>query len=198
MDLTRRQKEIYQHLCEYAEDNPQPPSLDELCRFLGMRSKGSLHKHIQSLIKAGLVEPMSRRRHGVRLTGRLDEHAIPWMGRIAAGQPMQTFPNPEWISVPPQLKSQQKCYVLEVRGESMIEAGIYDGDWVVIEKRSYAHNGEIVVALVEGENATLKKIEQKPGSVLLHSENSTMEPIEVAPDDLEIQGVLVGLMRKYT
>ena len=202
--LTRRQLEIYDYLRDHLDDFPHPPTLDELCEALGLSSRGSLHKQIQALIEAGLVEPMNNQRRGIRLadpdaepaaTG--DEDVLPLYGRIAAGQPIEAIANPEAIRVPPSLHTDRPCYVLEVKGDSMIEEGILDGDWVVIEQRNQARNGEIVVALVDGEEATLKRIEQQPDRVILHPANSAMEPMVFRPDQVQIQGVLVGQMRSY-
>jgi repressor LexA len=99
--------------------------------------------------------------------------------------------------VPPALRTQRDCYVLQVRGDSMVDEGILDGDWVVIEQREHARNGEIVVALVDGSDATLKRIEQRPGKVVLHPANAAMKPMTYPPDRVRIQGVLVGQMRRY-
>ena len=198
MPLTRRQLEVLDFLRSNADDFEHPPTLDELCRRLGLASRGSLHKHIQALVDAGLVEPLDGRHRGVRLVAEGDgDPGLPFLGRIAAGQPIEALPQPESLKIPPLLRTNRPCYVLQVRGDSMIEAGILDGDYVVIEQRNHARNGEIVVALVHGEEATLKRILQEPGKVLLYPENSSMEPIEVRPDDIEIQGVLVGQMRSY-
>ncbi len=101
------------------------------------------------------------------------------------------------MAVPEVLKSDKPCYVLQIKGDSMVEAGIFDGDWVVIEQRSYAQNGEIVVALIEKSEATLKYIEQSPDKVLLIPANSNMSAMAYRPDQVEIQGVLVGQMRSY-
>jgi repressor LexA len=148
---------------------PVPPILDELCAALGMASRGSLHKHISALIMAGLVEPFAgNKQGGVRLTTLAQREEVeggqglPFVGRIAAGRPIEALENINYMAVPDVLKSDKPCYVLQVKGDSMIEAGIFDGDWVVIEQRSYAHNGKIVVALVEKTEATLKYIEQTP------------------------------------
>jgi repressor LexA len=198
MSLTRRQHEVLDFLRENEENFEHPPTLDELCRLLGLASRGSLHKHIQALVEAGLVEPLDGRHRGIRLTPiEAEGQTLPFMGRIAAGRPIEALPQPEYMEVPPQLRTDRPCYVLQVRGDSMIEAGILDGDYVVIESRNYAKNGEIVVALINGEEATLKRIVQKPGTVLLYPENSGMDPIEVRPEEVEIQGVLVGQMRAY-
>lgn len=104
---------------------------------------------------------------------------------------------PEYIQVPPQLRTDKPCYVLKVRGNSMCEVGILDGDYVVIERRETARNGEIVVALIRGEEVTLKRILQEPGRTILYPENSAMEAIELHPDEVQIQGVLVAQMRSY-
>ncbi len=198
MRLTRRQQEILDFLRDNAEFFEHPPTLEELCAMLGLRSRGSLHKHVQALIKAGFLEPMSGQHRGIRLIeDQPAENAIPFLGRIAAGRPIEALPQPEHIQVPPHLRTDKPCYVLQVVGDSMCEAGILDGDLVVIEQRDYARNGEIVVALVRGEEATLKRILQKPGRTILYPENSTMEAMEFDPHEVQIQGVLVGQMRSY-
>ncbi len=200
--LTRRQQEIYDYLCDHLGDFPHPPTLDELCDALGLSSRGSLHKQIQALIEAGLVEPMNKLRRGIRLAEQAPNDALttdglPLYGYIAAGQPIEAIRNPETIEVPVQLRTVNDCYVLEVRGDSMIDEGILDGDWVVIEHRDQARNGEIVVALVDGGEATLKRLEQKPGEVILHPANSRLEPMHYSPEQVQVQGVLVGQMRRY-
>lgn len=200
--LTRRQQEIFDYLREHLDEFPHPPTLDELCDALGLKSRGSLHKQIQALIETGLVEPMNNLRRGIRLVEEepelaTDSDALPLYGYIAAGSPIEAIRNPESIDVPAQLRTPNPCYVLEVRGDSMIEEGILDGDWVVIEHRDRARNGEIVVALVDGEEATLKRLEQRPDKVVLHPANSTLSAMHFNPDQVQIQGVLVGQMRRY-
>jgi repressor LexA len=198
MQLTRRQQEILDFLRESAGYFDHPPTLDELCAMLGLRSRGSLYKHIQALIQAGFVEPMAGQHRGVCLiTDEFVDDGIPFLGKIAAGQPIEALPQPEQIQVPPHLRTDKPCYVLQVVGDSMCEAGILDGDLVVIEQRDHARNGEIVVALVRGEEATLKRIRQEPGRTMLYPENSAMEPMELDPHEVQIQGVLVGQMRSY-
>lgn len=200
--LTRRQQEIFDYLRANLPDYAHPPTLDELCDALGLKSRGSLHKQIQALVDAGLVEPMNNLRRGIRLVEEepaiaADNDALPLYGYIAAGRPIEAISNPESIDVPSQLRTPNPCYVLEVRGDSMIEEGIMDGDWVVIEHRDRARNGEIVVALVDGEEATLKRLEQRSGEVVLHPANSSLTPMHFDPSQVQIQGVLVGQMRRY-
>jgi repressor LexA len=200
--LTRRQQEIFDYLREHLRDFPHPPTLDELCDALGLKSRGSLHKQIQALIDAGLVEPMNNLRRGIRLAEEEppvgdDHESLPLYGYIAAGRPIEAISNPEMIDVPAQLRTANPCYVLEVRGDSMIDEGILDGDWVVIEHREQARNGEIVVALVDGEEATLKRLEQRPGEVVLHPANSALSAMHFSAERVQVQGVLVGQMRRY-
>jgi len=197
--LTRRQQSIVEHLREQQLTGAPPPTLDELCHALGLRSRGSMHKHVQALITAGLVEPLSGKQRGVRLREPPD-HALatlPLLGRIAAGRPIEALENPEELEVPAQLRGKGRCYVLQVRGDSMVEEGILDGDWVVIEQRDHARNGEIVVALIDGEEATLKRIEQTPSACILHPANATLGPLRYPPERVQIRGVVKGQMRAY-
>ncbi len=198
MKLTRRQQEIYDYLRTNAAQFDYPPTYDELCQALGLSSRGSLHKHIQALIDAGLVEPMAGRQ-GIRLVEWVQsEKELPYLGAIAAGRPIEAVPQPEFLPVPDFLVSERPCYVLGVKGESMIDAGIMDGDLVVIEKRDTAHNGEIVVALINNEEATLKRLQNNnDGSVTLLPENRAMKPMSYPAEQVQIQGVLVSLLRRY-
>ncbi len=197
--LTRRQQAILDHLCERHLRGEPPPTLDQLCEAMALRSRGSMHKHVQALIQAGLVRPMEGKQRGVRLTAPPERppEQLPLFGYIAAGRPIEAIETPEHIEVPPSLRTDRPCYVLQVRGDSMIEDGILDGDWVVVEQRDHARDGEVVVALVDDSDATLKRITQRPGQVILTPANSSMEPMVYAPERVRIQGVVVGQMRAY-
>ncbi|WP_440997666.1 transcriptional repressor LexA [Arhodomonas sp. SL1] len=195
--LTRRQQDILAFLQDCARDG-HAPTLEEICRHFGLRSRGSLHKHVIALVEAGLVEPMQGRRRGVHLTDAAREgEGLPLLGRIAAGEPIEAVPGTERISVPEVLRGNSECYVLQVRGESMIDDGIHDGDWVIVEHRGHARNGELVVALIDEDAATLKRIEQRPDEVVLHPANADYAPQRYAPERVTIQGVVVGQMRRY-
>jgi repressor LexA len=202
--LTRRQREIYNYLRENNDSFACPPSLEELCVRLGMASRGSLYKHVIALINAGLVEPFTgNKQAGVRLTAQAfnddepEENGLPFVGIIAAGKPIEALENIDYMTVPDALKTDKPCYVLQVKGDSMIDAGIFDGDWVIIEQRDYAKNGDIVVALIEKSEATLKYIQQSAEQVLLIPANIHMNAFSYHPEQVEIQGVLVGQMRSY-
>jgi len=197
--LTRRQQAILDYLRQSQLRQTHPPTLDELCSALGLRSRGSMHKHVTALVHAGYVEPLSGKQRGVRLSEAKedDPSTLPLLGRIAAGRPIEAVQDSQELEVPRQLRGKGRCYVLQVRGDSMIDDGILDGDWVVIEQRDYARDGEIVVALIDGEDATLKRIEQRPDVCILHPANSDLEPQHYAPGRVNIQGVVVGQMRAY-
>ena len=198
MKLTRRQQEIYTYLQQHADDFSHPPTLGELSQALRLASRGSLHKQIQALIEAGLVEPMDGQQRGIRLVEQEEREAgLPFLGTIAAGRPIEAVPQLETMQIPESLRSDKPCYVLQVQGESMIELGILDGDYAIIEQCDSAYNGAIVVALVNNEEVTLKTIEQKKGKVILYPANAEMGPMSYAPDQVQIQGVLIGQFRKY-
>lgn len=197
--LTRRQQSIHDYLLARHGVGEPPPTLDLLCDELGLRSRGSMHAQVKALVDAGLVEPMGGKQRGVRL--RDPDRGAPvqlaLLGSIAAGRPIEAVEIPEHMDVPAHLRSDAPCYVLRVRGDSMIEDGILDGDCVVIESRGYARNGEIVVALIDGMDATLKRIYQRPDEVVLAPANAAMKAISMPPERVTIQGVVVGQMRSY-
>ena len=210
-NLTRKQQEVLDFLVVNQDHFNQPPTLDELCLAMGLKSRGSLHKHIQGLINAGLVEAPNRKQRGVRLTEQsmaikptsnvnsdeFDDHLTPFVGAIAAGTPIEALENISYMRIPDEIKSENSCYILQVKGDSMLDDGIFDGDWVIIEQRSHARNGEIVVALIDKTDATLKYIEQYPHETVLIPANKNMRPMHFQPQQVEIQGVLVGQMRSY-
>lgn len=173
---------------------------------MGLKSRGSMHHQIKALIDAELIEAPERKQRGIRLTNQAKDMAVrsddtdglPFVGFIAAGRPIEAIESVSYMTIPEQIKTENPCYVLRVKGDSMCEEGIFDGDWVIIEQRSHARNGEIVVALVEKTEATLKFIEQYPHETLLIPANSQMEAMRFKPHQVEIQGVLVGQMRSYT
>lgn len=196
-NLTTRQRELLELLRRHAAAH-HAPSLREICAELGLASAGSLHRHVQALVEAGLVEPPEGSR-GIRLTeaARAEAGTLPLLGRIAAGRPIEAIGDGRRLEVPPLLRTDGDCYVLEVRGDSMIDEGILDGDYVVVEHREHARNGELVVALIDEAEATLKRLEQQPGEVILHAANPAYPPLRYTSRQVRIQGVVVGQMRRY-
>lgn len=203
INLTRRQQEIYEFLQDNEVGFKHPPTLAELCSAMKLSSRGSMHKQISALIDAGLVEPMQQKKRGIRLchsstpppAESLDQ--LPMLGYIAAGQPIEAINTAESIGIPSWLHSSRPCYVLGIKGDSMIDAGIFDGDRVIIAQQDHAHNGDIVVALIDGSEATLKRLQQTPQEVILHPANAAMEAQHYSHEQVQIQGVLIGQMRKY-
>jgi repressor LexA len=199
--LTKRQREILDYLNEFIQQHGYAPSLEEVGKRFNLSSLATVHKHLTNLQEKGFIRRAWNRSRSVELLpsrsgGRAVE--LPLLGYVAAGMPIEAVASTESISVPEGLVSGKRdTYVLRVRGDSMIDEQIRDGDWVVVEDRRSADNGEMVIALVGGQDATLKKFYKENGRVRLQPANPTMQPIFVDADNVQIQGVVVGVMRKY-
>ena len=176
----------------------RPPLLSEIASGLGISSKGVIHRYIQALIEEGLIHVESGRHRGIQLNGTSAKpSSLPLLGRIAAGHPIEAIPGEDEINLLDYFIGPNR-FVLKVTGDSMIEAGILDGDMVVIEQTSQAEEGEIVVALIDREEATLKRLQyDSDGSITLLPSNTAMAPMHYAAERVAIQGRLVGQMRRY-
>src|SRR5262245_26533678 len=201
LPLTKRQREILDYLNEFIAQHGYAPSLEEIGRRFNLSSLATVHKHLTNLQEKGFIRRAWNRSRSVELLhSRSGGRAIdlPMLGYVAAGLPIEAVASAETISVPESLTGGKRdTYVLRVRGESMIDEQIRDGDWVVVEDRKSADNGEMVIALVGGHDVTLKKFYRESGRIRLQPANSSMQPIYVDPDGVQIQGVVVGVMRKY-
>jgi repressor LexA len=195
--LTRRQHELLDYLRRRGAEQRLPPSLTEICRDLGLVSRGSLHKQVVALVRCGLVEPMHGKQRGVRLVEPANDGAIALLGVIAAGKPIEALARDETIELPTWLRTEGDCYALRVRGDSMRDAGILDGDVVVVAARDSARRGEMVVALIDGQEATLKRIEPRGTEIVLHAENPAYPAQHYAAERVRIQGVVVAQLRRY-
>ncbi len=199
--LTKRQREILDYLNEFIQQHGYAPSLEEIGRRFNLSSLATVHKHLTNLQDKGFIRRSWNRSRSVELLpsrggGRAVE--LPMLGYVAAGMPIEAVTTAESIAVPESLISGKRdTYVLRVRGDSMIEEQIRDGDWVIVEDRKSADNGEMVIALVEGSDVTLKTFYWENGRIRLQPANVTMQPIVLDPDSVQIQGVIVGVMRKY-
>ena len=199
--LTKRQREILDYLHEFIQQHGYAPSLEEIGRRFNLSSLATVHKHLTNLQEKGFIRRAWNRSRSVELLpsrsgGRAVE--LPLMGYVAAGLPIEAVASQESIAVPESLVGgKRETYVLRVRGDSMIDEQIRDGDWVVVEDRKSAENGEMVIALVGGQDVTLKKFYKENGRIRLQPANQSMQPIFVDPDGVQIQGVVVGVMRKY-
>ncbi len=200
MYLTRRQQEIYEFLTKHIEAFGYAPSLEEICAHFGLSSPATAHKHLTKLEEKGLIHREWNRGRAIEIVPMRTEPRgveIPLLGIVAAGAPIEAVETQETISVPADLVRGEHNYVLRVRGDSMIDEGIRDGDFVIVEERQTAENGETVIALVGGTDATVKKFYRENGNVRLVPANREMEPILIRGEDLAIQGVVIGLIRKY-
>jgi repressor LexA len=207
MALTKRQKEVLNYLVGFINKNGYSPSFEEIAHALKLTSLATVHKHLSTLEKKGYIRRgynQSRSIEVVQLPKPireqvLDRHVIelPLAGRIAAGHPLEAVETNETISLADFARG-QNTFVLQVKGESMREDHILDGDYIVVEQTQVANPGEIVVALVGEDDATVKRFYREPGGkVRLQPANSTMAPIVVQGTDVKIQGRVVGVLRKY-
>ncbi|HLC87938.1 MAG TPA: transcriptional repressor LexA [Patescibacteria group bacterium] len=201
--LYKRQKDILIFLREYIDKYGYSPTLGEIAEAMGLSSLATVHEHLMALVKKGAIRKFEGTVRGIEL---LDEFnikprtiEIPLLGYIAAGQPIMPYTDPTaTVSVSPQMISdKKKSYVLQVKGDSMIESGILDGDYVIIEEQNHASDGDIVVALLDSGLATLKKFFREPDRIRLEPANSAMDPIYVNIGEVQIQGKCSGVIRRF-
>jgi len=200
LPLTKRQREILDFLNEFIAQHGYAPSLEEVGRRFGLSSLATVHKHLTNLQQKGFIRRTWNRSRSVevvpsRSAGRAIE--LPLLGYVAAGVPIEAITTTETISVPEDLVGKRDTYVLRVRGDSMIDEQIRDGDFVVIEDRKQANDGEMVIALIGGTDVTLKKLYREDGRIRLQPANPAMQPMLFESDQIQVQGVVVGVMRRY-
>src|ERR1700721_2472342 len=206
MAITRRQRELYDFISRFVAEKQYSPSFEEIKEAMGLNSLATVHKHITNLEKKGLLTRDYNRSRSIDLLpprGKLKQSmavntgmVLPLLGRIAAGRPIEAVENPETISLADFVRSKE-VFVLEVRGDSMQDEHIMSGDYVLVEKAKTAHNGDIVVALVGGSDATLKRFYREGDNIRLQPSNANMQPIIVPAAAVEIQGRVIGVLRKY-
>ena len=202
--LTERQRDILNFIKEFQKERGVAPTHREICDQFGFSSYGTVYKHLSLLEKKGLIRRDWNQKRGVELVDSEEQREpaaagvreLPLFGYIAAGRPLDVEVSQETISVPEHLTTRGENYVLKVRGDSMIEDGILDGDLVIIARREQAYNGEMVVANVNGE-VTLKRLYREGERIRLQPANATMSPIFAPAREVAVQGVVVGLMRRF-
>lgn len=202
--LTERQKQILDFIRETVESRGVAPTHREICDHFGFSSYGTVNKHLRLLEAKGFLRRHWNQKRGVELEDTDIEaptglQRLPFLGLIAAGQPIEAVADVDHVDVPPHLLTSGNGgnhFVLKVRGDSMIEEGIHDGDLVVVQRRQSATAGEMVVALI-GDDATLKRFYPEGREIRLQPANHTMQPIRVPAADVTIQGIVVGLMRRF-
>jgi repressor LexA len=201
MAITKRQKEVLDFLTGFVERNGYSPSFEEIARGLNLKSLATVHKHVTNLQKKGMLDRAHNRSRSIdvlppRLRGRSTE-SLPLLGRIAAGQPVEATENAESLSLS-DIVGNRDVFALEVRGDSMREDHIINGDYVLVERSRTARQGEIIVALVRGSETTLKRFYQEGSTIRLQPANAEMDPIYVPATQVAIQGRVLGVLRKYS
>ncbi len=200
--LTDRQQTTYQFIRNYHLRHGYAPKLTEIAGGIGISSKGVVHRYLKAIAEEGLIDLLPGRHRGIHLVEKhLESQAakltLPLVGKIAAGQPIEAIPNHDTFNLSAFFLGPNR-FVLKVQGDSMIEAGILDGDMVIIEQQNHARDSDIVVALVDKDEATLKYLQQNnDGTVTLLPANQSMQPMNYLTERIQIQGVVVGQMRSY-
>jgi repressor LexA len=198
--LTKRQKQLVDFLEHYIGEHGYAPTLAEVGEYFGLSSLATVHKHLRNLEQKGFIRRMHNHSRALEIASKdvgAGARDVPLLGLVAAGLPIEANEGQDTITVPEEFVRRDNTFCLRVKGESMVDEGIRDGDYIIVEGRDGASAGETVVALI-GSEATVKKYyPEQGGRVRLQPANPTMEPIFVNEEDMRIRGVVVGLMRRY-
>ena len=203
MPLTKRQKEILDHIGAFIEERGYAPSFEEIAEHFGYSSLATVHEHLSNLERKGYIRKAYNESRSIELAHPgASSHPVvelPLLGSVAAGFPIEAVREHESLAVPPDMIPRGRdSYVLRVQGDSMIDEQIRDGDYIVVSAQDTAHDGQMVVALVGGDSATVKKLYREPGGkVRLQPANTTMQPLVEDARNVRVQGVVVGVIRKY-
>ena len=201
MAITRRQKEVLDFLSSFTAKNGYSPSFEEIAQGLGLSSLATVHKHVTNLQTKGLLQRAHNRSRSIDILPQRRERKqlmerLPLLGRIAAGKPVEAIENAETISLG-DIIGTREVYALEVRGDSMRDEHIVSGDYVLVERTRTAREGEIVVALIDGADATLKRFYREGAQIRLQPSNAEMAPIYAPATSVSIQGKVLGVLRRY-
>ena len=202
MPVTRRQREILDFIAGHLDAKGYAPSFEEIARQFGFHSLATVHEHLTNLERKGYIRRAHNESRAIEIVppkGQTGATELPLLGLVAAGQPIEAISGNDTIAVPDELVPRRgRSYVLKVRGDSMIDEHIKDGDFVVVQERNEADSGQTVVALVHGDSATVKRFYREPGGwIRLQPANPSMQPLRVNERDVIVQGVVVGVIRKY-
>jgi repressor LexA len=204
MPVTAKQRRVFEFIRRYIESNHEPPTIAEIGRQFQMSSSASVHAILIALEREGLIKRIPNVSRGIQIveqetTAAGDEsNDIPLLGTVAAGQPIEAILSHDTVSVPKDMQGRGRTFALRVRGDSMIDENIQDGDIIVVASQKTADNGQVVVALIDGNYATVKKFYREPDFIRLEPANPQFKPIFIkTPERVQIQGVVRGLIRKY-
>lgn len=202
--LYKRQKQVFRFIKDYIEKYGYSPTLGEIAEAMGVSSLATVHEHLTTLARKGVIKKYEGAVRGIEILDynvatTLRTIEVPLLGYIAAGQPIMAYSDPDaTVAVTSTLVNpNKKSFVLQVKGDSMIENGILDGDFVIIEEQNFAYDGDIVVALLDNGLATLKRYFREPERIRLEPANATMDPIYAKPGEVQIQGKCVGVIRRF-
>lgn len=201
MRVTSRQRQVYDFISRFIEVHKQPPTIAEIGKQFKMSSSASVHSILSTLEREGLIKRIPNVSRGIELVEQEtagDSYEIPLLGAVAAGQPIEAILSHDTVAVPRDMIGQGRTFALRVRGDSMIDENIQDGDTIIISAQQTAQNGQVVVALIDGNYATVKKFYREPDFIRLEPANPQFKPIFIkTPERIEIQGVVRGLIRRY-
>lgn len=200
MYLTKKQREVYNYIVSYIRRKGYSPTLEEIGFGLGLSSLATIHKHLKHLEDKGIIKRSWNRGRSIEIVGFFDYPTsveLPLLGVVAAGKPIEAVEDNQSITAPQDFVRGQETFVLKVKGDSMIEDQIRDGDFVIVERKNTAENGETVVALIRSEETTIKRFYRDGGRIRLEPANEKMKPMYFPEGDVEIKGVIIALMRKY-
>jgi len=202
MPVTAKQKRVFEFIRRYIESNHEPPTIAEIGRQFQMSSSASVHAILIALERDGLIKRIPNVSRGIQIveqeTPAEESNDIPLLGTVAAGQPIEAILSHDTVSVPKDMQGRGRTFALRVRGDSMIDVNIQDGDVIVVASQKTADNGQVVVALIDGNYATVKKFYREPDFIRLEPANPQFKPIFIqTPERIQIQGVVRGLTRTY-
>jgi len=202
MPVTAKQRRVFEFIRRYIESNHEPPTIAEIGRHFQMSSSASVHAILIALEREGLIKRIPNVSRGIQVveqeTAGDEGNEIPLLGTVAAGQPIEAILSHDTVSVPKDMQGRGRTFALRVRGDSMIDENIQDGDIIVVASQKTADNGQVVVALIDGNYATVKKFYREPEFIRLEPANPQFKPIFIkTPERIQIQGIVRGLIRKY-
>ena len=202
MPVTAKQQRVFEFIRRYIESNHEPPTIAEIGRQFQMSSSASVHAILIALEREGLIKRIPNVSRGIQIveqeTAADESNDIPLLGTVAAGQPIEAILSHDTVSVPKDMQGRGRTFALRVRGDSMIDVNIQDGDVIVVASQKTADNGQVVVALIDGNYATVKKFYREPDFIRLEPANPQFKPIFIqTPERIQIQGVVRGLIRTY-
>lgn len=202
MPVTARQRQVFEFISRFQEAHKQPPTIAEIGKHFKMSSPASVHSILMALEREGLIRRIPNVSRGIELIEQEsvnDSYEIPLLGTVAAGRPIEAILTHDTVAVPRDMIGQGRTFALRVRGDSMIEENIQDGDTIIVSAQRTAENGQMVVALIDGNYATVKKFYREPEFIRLEPANPQFKPIFIkTPERIEIQGIVRGLIRRYS